>query len=780
MASRAAVAALAGAVVLGPAALPVLASTPAANSASAQTSAPTSTPAPTSAGSSTAADMLDDLAAQSAAGDAAQAEADARYAEHYATAFGEAWGAGEVYMDPGASPFWDEKQQEIVRPMVEEAEAAGYTVRIALLQVGVPDGRDGRPALSGEHPGGVTPLLLSTLERYARASTADGPELLLLWDARYGYTFRAVAEGGTLTLAPERAEWYSDSSSLRYTPVIGDFFPNTFLNEDVPGPGIHHAIRTYLGRGLPIPEDVEAEPRLYGQETPGTYDLDETGPWAFVRAAFLGAVLVLVFVGGIVAALSALAGFLRGPYRARKQETTESSNTALRELYDRAVAADRALFSSSGRSEDLRQARRRLPKPSDSHNPVVWAAWVQLQREADAERSGEPAAQGDFFRPDLEATDFSYWDDLGADVEIPVTAESRDLLAGLTPLMPSYLSASGIDTGLPYWKEDSSPFASSGMGAFGSLAASITAMPAGWRPERGTVNPRQLTDGNSRATGSRTAGASRATGAAGSGGTESAVTTGGTRLGRIAGWGTWVALVLLVAVGGAFLAVHNAEESAKSASPAHVGDSLVDTPTNPDRVDAARAAIADDGVWVDPVAYRLVTPKEEQKVADAIAEADLPYTFSVVFYAPSFQDEFRGERSAFAAALDIPEDTAVLFVDADSARSTTLTVYSPRYTDSALTGDDAIPYDLWAQNDVPPATAALRWMQEASLEKWTADGGDEPTPLPVTEPDHALIGSPEFVPAVMQRAVVVAGLVLVLGIGIPLLVTGSMRRRNSV
>ncbi|WP_349827304.1 hypothetical protein [Brevibacterium litoralis] len=394
------------------------------------------------------------------------------------------WEPGLVYADPLSSSFWDERQQDLVMPQVEAARAAGMEVHVALVGSFGATGRD-PSASSGRASETGAALWRQIVAGYAER-VPEEDAIVVVWDADLGYIFRARISGGELTDDLSRLDPDTQVNGMWDHYSRWTVFPDVQLGRDVPGPGIHYAIRTAVEPSAPSKvQHVESEPMpvLGSQLRP--YEVADRSSAADGGVSFLRVFLLVLGLFVLSWVVQAARNRLRGTDRSKaRAPKLDEKQRALTDLHLRAARAHEFLDRRKTRiSQTVLDAMRRLPEPNDSFNPLVWAAWVQLEREADPGRGGGEVG---FFRPDLEAETRVYWDGLGADLEIPVSRQAaRDLDEDR---MPSYLSADGISTGTPYWREDRSPFAASGMGAFGPVSAALIAMPSGWTPEHGTVD----------------------------------------------------------------------------------------------------------------------------------------------------------------------------------------------------------------------------------------------------------------------------------------------------
>ncbi|GAA4284735.1 hypothetical protein GCM10022261_22660 [Brevibacterium daeguense] len=663
----------------------------------------------------------------------ARAAADA-YVEEQIAAVGAAWDAGEVFADPGAAAFWDDRQQAIVAEQVQRAERTGAAVNIALVAARPDYDRD------GEHLGTQRdPLLQRILMGDAQARSVDSA-VYVVWDERSVYSL--VVEDGVLVRD------------------LGEHFHQD-LNAEVPGPAIHYALRTLDPAESTELTDVEREPRFQLASPRTPMEVVRQGHQAFDFFSLLlglGVIAVLTFLHtGARPLLNRIRGQEReaprshrvggnGSRRARSANEP-SRDRQLDRLHEKAVLGHRWLQRTTKLSADTKDAVSRLPEPEATSNPVVLAAWSALADEARG-----AASRRCFFRPDLCAEATRTWDALGTDLEVPVSEGVRAALDDGRD--PSYLSAKGIDRGRPYWREKKSPFAASGFGAFGPLSAAIAAMPESWSPPPGPGAPR----GNRGAASSRRDSTPRA--------------------GRSRPlWADVLVVGVLIPVVAIALATavswHNHTAQVAIASPANLGPGAVVGSVDTTRTDSIVSALREDQVYIDPGMRMHFSPADEERLEQAAADAGPEVAVVALDFVGT--DEFRGDKGLFLREVyaHLPGDAVVLLVGAVGVDLETHEVI-PDFEAMSAVRDR-----IW---DLPVHAEAAEYLQAWPQFEWVANTGSlndfETTAQRLADryEPRSMPGSPEYFTEVRNGQIAV-GVVILLA---ALVVLTLLRIRRSI
>lgn len=558
------------------------------------------------------------------------------YIDSYVERMGEAWSAGEVFTDSATAAFWDERQRGIVDDALAEVEADVSPVYIGLLN------RFPSRDRTGEHVSGDASERM--LEEIILAD-AEAREIetayYVLWNTdaelyTMGFSEGALTRSLTKARVPE-------------------------LNAEVPGPAIHHAIRTGLDPAEdPAANDVERLTSAAQDVRPEHAAVDRVPLFPVFHT------IVLIGVGGLLGAAYlflgemirsgavALGSLLFGRREKRRARAAADSVEQLRDfnrMRDRAIGARMSLRRREPLPGDLGAAVDRLPAPGDTTNPLVWTAWTVLDDEARGRRRDRC-----FFLPHLEAQERRSWDGFGGDIEVPVSSViAQELAAGEAP---DFLSDRGIALGHPYWQDEDSPFALSGFGAFGPLSTALARASEDWKPAPGLFeNPSEfdtvLREADDRERARRRRQADRDT---------------APRSAPVRPWlPAWihiavVSLVIPVLVAGLGCLYEQNRRAgiASVASPAHLPLTALEGEVDTTQVDAVARAVEEDGVYIAPTRRLGYAPEDEERFARLVAGAEEPVAVVVIDFEST--DAYRGGSTAFELALHdrIPEDTTLV------------------------------------------------------------------------------------------------------------------------
>lgn len=584
------------------------------------------------------------------------------YIDTYVDLAGAAWAREDVYADPALAAFWDDKQAGIIAAQVAKAEAAGFEVHIGLIPAPAAKNRNGE--FQDVHVGIDVRQEIALGDAEARGVDSA---VYVIWDGRNTFSL-ALDEGGLVR-------------EMEYRSPVG-------INDQVPGPAIHHELRTTLDRRESLdPTDVEAVPSVWLSGHPSSADATTERN----RPVDLGWVVLIVVVSALLGfayyclrASDGVLGKLRRRRGAQAREDDAQWRMQMSRIRDRASSAYLRLEGREPLSQPIGDAADRLPYPLDTTNPLIWAAWLALYDEAQGRERSRC-----FFRPDLPAHSQRSWTGLGGDFEVPVSKHvAQQLDEGEDP---DYLSSAGLNRGKPYWRDSRSPFAATGFGAFGPMSAAITAMPADWHPGPGPELSGDALGGPARTAAKvgRTPKAGRAAQAG------SAVPLGRPRWYDVVVVGVLIPGLLIA--GASALSWHNHHERAELVSAAHLPAEAVAGDVETTRLDAIVAEVEDDGVYIDPAMRTLFSPDDEHRYSTTLD--DLALDVVVIGLTLRSSDEFRGDRSLFLHELyqRIPEDTVLITVDEHSTDVESATMRPADWNEES---------NLWERTiDLPPHRA---------------------------------------------------------------------------